>query len=405
MTASRFLAPPTAPSFAAHRPTALLHAYRPRADRFFASPTRTLLARGVRHAVPHGSQPLSERVRATLDRARSPATPVPVVVGAIPFDLAAPCALVVPRALHWAPALASDPLIGQSGRSPVQGRYRLRPHPAPHEYAARVSAAVGRLRSGELDKVVLSRVLDVVGVQEIRLPGVLRRLAGRDPAGYLFAVPSGRDRTLVGASPELLVARRGRHLTTTLLAGSRPRGRTPAEDARHSKALRSSDKDRHEHAILVDAVLAALAPQCAQLHAPSTPTLLHTATMWHLATPLTGILATDGTTALDLACRLHPTPAVCGTPVHAARQLLQELEPFDRGMYAGLVGWQDAYGDGEWALTIRCAEVAQHTARLFAGAGIVADSCAQEETAETEAKFATLLHALGAGLPAAAGAV
>lgn len=118
--------------------------------------------------------------------------------------------------------------------------------------------------------------------------------------------------------------------------------------------------------------------------------------MWHLSTRSTGQLADEGVSALDLACRLHPTPAVCGVPVDAAREVIGELEPFDRGLYTGLVGWCDAAGNGEWAVTLRCAEVGTHRMRLFAGAGIVADSCPLAETRETEATFGTFLHATAA---------
>jgi isochorismate synthase EntC len=99
-------------------------------------------------------------------------------------------------------------------------------------------------------------------------------------------------------------------------------------------------------------------------------------------------------TALDLVAALHPTPAVCGTPREEAREVLSELEPIDRGRYAGPVGWVDANGDGEWAIALRCAEITGTTARLFAGAGIVADSVPEEELDETEAKFRALLDSL-----------
>ena len=98
--------------------------------------------------------------------------------------------------------------------------------------------------------------------------------------------------------------------------------------------------------------------------------------------------------ALDLVAALHPTPAVCGTPREAARAAIAELEPFDRGCYAGPVGWVDARGDGEWAIALRCAELPGTTARLFAGAGIVADSDPEREFDETERKFRALLDSL-----------
>lgn len=120
--------------------------------------------------------------------------------------------------------------------------------------------------------------------------------------------------------------------------------------------------------------------------------------MWHLSTTVTGELADPAVSALDLASALHPTPAVCGTPTEVARAVIAELEPFDRGPYTGMVGWQDADGDGEWVVTIRCAEAEGRSLRLFAGAGVVAASSPEAETAETGAKFRTFLSAVGASL-------
>ncbi len=139
----------------------------------------------------------------------------------------------------------------------------------------------------------------------------------------------------------------------------------------------------------------ALRPYCRTLSAPTRPRLVSTPTMWHLGTTITGELADPDVTALHLAAALHPTPAICGTPTDSARRLVTELERFDRGYYAGAVGWTNADGDGEWAVSIRCAEVAEHSLRLYAGGGIVPESDPEAELEETSAKFATLLRAMG----------
>ncbi|MGZ8593823.1 MAG: chorismate-binding protein, partial [Actinomycetota bacterium] len=133
---------------------------------------------------------------------------------------------------------------------------------------------------------------------------------------------------------------------------------------------------------------------CDDLQHPHEPELLGTANVWHLATPFRGRLHDPETGVLDLVAALHPTPAVCGTPRDAAREVLGRLETLDRGAYAGPVGWVDANGDGEWAIALRCAEITGKTARLFAGAGIVADSVGDAEVDETERKFRALLDAL-----------
>ncbi|MER6935641.1 isochorismate synthase, partial [Streptomyces halstedii] len=323
-----------------------------------------------------------------------------LVIGALPFAPDGALALAVPRTVRRAPALREDPLIAL--RAPEGGHtadWHLREVPDPGRYGEAVAAAIRRMRAGEFDKVVLARTLELTSPRPLDLPAMLSRLARRDPEGYTFALPSGPGRTLVGASPELLVARRGGRLVANPLAGSAPRSADLAEDVRRAAALLESAKDLHEHAVVVDAVREALAPFCTGLDAPERPTLVRTAAMWHLSTTLTGTLTDPGaTSALDLASALHPTPAVCGTPTDTARAVIAESEPFDRGAYTGMLGWQDADGDGEWVVTIRCAEAEGRTLRLFAGAGVVAQSSPAAETAETGAKFRTFLNAVGATL-------
>jgi isochorismate synthase len=390
---------PTTPLVSPGAATALLEAYRPTTDRFLATPHRTLLGRGTTAQVPHGTGPLTHRVRDVLEALRRPDAPAPVVVGSIPFAPDAPPALAVPDMVHWAPALREDPLVALPvPHEEDRPDWQVREVPAPEHYRAAVASAVARMRAGEFDKVVLARTLELTSRREPDLRAMLRRLAQRDPAGYTFAVPSGPGRTLIGASPELLVSREGGRLTANPLAGSAPRSGDLAEDVRRAVALLESEKDLHEHAVVVAAVREALAPFCSRLEVPERPTLVRTAAMWHLSTTVTGELAAPHTTALDLASALHPTPAVCGTPTDLARAVIAESEPFDRGPYTGMVGWQDADGDGEWVVTIRCAEAEGRALRLFAGAGVVAASSPEAETAETAAKFRTFLHAVGASL-------
>ncbi|MGW0605141.1 isochorismate synthase [Streptomyces sp. NPDC002644] len=380
--------------------TALLDSYRP-GDRFVATPHRTLLGEGVVAEVPHDARPLTERVREVLAAARDLTgddAARTVVLGSVPFSPDAPPALAVPAALRTAPALCEDPLIALPTPEGPRHAWQVREVPSAAEYGRAVTDAAARIRAGEFDKVVLARTLELTSGQEPDLPLMLRRLARRDPGGYTFAVPTGPARTLIGASPELLVSRRGTTLVANPLAGSLPRGADLAEDVRRANTLLESPKDLHEHAVVVEAVRAALAPFCSRLDVPERPTLVNTAAMWHLSTTVTGELADPGTTALDLASALHPTPAVCGTPTGLAREVIAGYEPFDRGAYTGMVGWQDAAGDGEWVVTIRCAEAEGALLRLFAGAGIVGASSAEAETAETAAKFRTFLTAVGASL-------
>ncbi|WP_229819988.1 isochorismate synthase DhbC [Streptomyces abikoensis] len=375
--------------------TSLLDAYEPGRARFFASPTRTLLAHGTRAEVPHGTAPLHRRVTETLEAELLAGNPAPVVVGAVPFDQTAPAALAVPEAVRWAPPLAEDPLVALPAAAPAAADWDIRPVPEPAAYGRAVAEAVRRMKRGDFSKVVLARTLELRSSRDLDLPALLQRLARRDPGGYTFAVPSGPGRTLLGASPELLVSRRGGRLVANPLAGSIPRSADLAEDVRRAAGLLESAKDLHEHAVVVDAVREALAPYCRTLDVPARPTLVRTAAMWHLSTTVVGEPADPAVSALELACALHPTPAVCGTPTDTARRVIGELEPFDRGAYTGMVGWGDASGDGEWVVTIRCAEAEERTLRLFAGAGVVEQSSPEAETAETGAKFQTFLQAVG----------
>ncbi|WP_111604466.1 isochorismate synthase [Streptomyces sp. Amel2xB2] len=382
--------------------TALLDDYQP-GDTFFASPSRTLLARGAGLRVPHGRAPLSDRVADTLGTAREQGLAAPFVVGAVPFASNEPVALTVPGTARWAPPLRQDPLIALPAKTPSGGPWQMRPVPGPEAYAESVGEAVRRLERGDLDKVVLARTLELRSSADLDTPAMVQRLARRDPRGYTFAMPTGPGRTLLGASPELLLSRRGRHIVANPLAGSARRSADVAEDVRAAAALLESAKDLHEHAVVVQAVRDALGPLCSDLFVPPQPTLVRTATMWHLSTTVSGELAPAAArrpqpTSLDLALALHPTPAVCGTPTGPARGLIGELEPFDRGFFTGMVGWSDERGDGEWVVTIRCAEAEGRSLRLYAGAGVVQASVPASETEETAAKFRTFLDAVGAEL-------
>lgn len=273
---------------------------------------------------------------------------------------------------------------------------QLRPDPEPDVYAAAVAQATDRIRTGDLRKVVLARTMLVDARRVLEPKQLLWRLRAVDPDCYAFAVPQPWTdaAVLVGATPELLLRRRGRVVEATPLAGSSQRFGDRTRDRASADRLFDSAKDREEHAVVVEDVARILRAFCDDVEHPHEPELLGTANVWHLATPFRGRLHDPSVTALDLVAALHPTAAVCGTPREVAREALAMLEPIERGGYAGPVGWVDANGDGEWAIALRCAEITGTTARLFAGAGIVADSVPEAELDETERKFRALLDAL-----------
>ena len=251
--------------------------------------------------------------------------------------------------------------------------------------------------AGAMRKVVLARTLEVDAGRELDPRQLLHRLRAVDPDAYTFAVAAGAeadDGLLVGASPELLVSRRGREVRANPLAGSAPRAGDPDEDRANADALAADAKNLSEHAIVVEAVAAALDPLCDELTWDREPALLSTANVWHLSTRFRGVLREPAPSALDLVAVLHPTPAVCGDPAPVAGAAIRELEPFERGRYAGPVGWVDADGDGEWAIAIRCARLRADRATLFAGAGIVSASDPAAEVDETDRKFRAFLDSL-----------
>jgi isochorismate synthase len=200
---------------------------------------------------------------------------------------------------------------------------------------------------------------------------------------------------LIGVSPELLVRKRGSRVFSNPLAGSAKRRASPDEDKRTAEALLDSEKDHYEHRLVIDEIRRVMAPECTSLTIPEQPSLLSTAAMWHLSTAIEGELRNPGRSSLQLACQLHPTPAVCGAPTELARKLINLVEPFERGLFTGMVGWCDAAGNGEWVVTIRCGTVVDNCLRLFAGAGIVEASSPASEWAETQAKLGTMLAACG----------
>jgi isochorismate synthase len=326
-------------------------------------------------------------VRSALDETAG----LGVAMGALPFAGSCDAVIRLPerviRGVPLHPGVAPGPGWAITG---------LVPDPLPVEYEAAVERALAAIEAGEVEKVVLARSLLVEADRPIDARIVARRFNAEEPGAFVFlvALPGGAS-TLVGASPELVVRRRGRKVFSDPLAGTARRSRDRVRDREIAQQLLDAVKEQREHRLVAEAVADALTPFCSNLVVDGEAGLTSTATLWHLHTAIKGTLKPDAPDALSIAAALHPTPAVCGTPQAAAAALIGRLEPFDRRFFAGLVGWVDALGDGEWALTLRCAEVSGASARLDAGAGIVAGSEPALEDLETEAKFGVGLRALG----------
>ncbi|AWB27863.1 isochorismate synthase [Halococcoides cellulosivorans] len=253
----------------------------------------------------------------------------------------------------------------------------------------RVTDAIG---AGQLRKVVLARSLHADLGGPVGIGGALADLGDRYPDCTRFAVAPVGGGTFLGATPEILLDRRGRTVTTTALAGSAARGGSRAADADLAAELQASAKDDHEHRVVVDAIVDQLESLPASVSVADRR-LRRLASVQHLETPIEATLDTD-VHALSVADALHPTPAVGGQPPDRAMMRIADLEGIDRGWYAAPVGWFDATGDGSFAVAIRSALIEGRRAHCFAGAGLVADSDPDAEWSETELKYRPMLDLL-----------
>jgi menaquinone-specific isochorismate synthase len=349
----------------------------------------------------------ASQVRETLagipanDEIRAPGTG-PIAVGALPFDPADNSVtneMVVPAVVlgqgrdgrvwvtHVQPGSLSAPYDLEPSCSldrATPDHFEVGAVVTRNEWADAVDRALREIAAGVLRKVVLARQVVVRADAPFSVTGVTARLRRENPRCYVFAMDG-----LVGASPELLVERRGEAVR------SRPMAGTVSLD--HEDALQwlaGSYKNQCEHAIVVDAVVERLASRCVDRPDVSKADVAPFAGLAHFATTIEGRLCRPAPSALDLAIELHPTPAVGGEPTALALDLISRLERRGRGRYGGPVGWVDANGDGEFAVALRCAQVDGSQAVLHAGAGIVAGSTWEAEWEETQAKLEPMLRAL-----------
>ena len=258
-----------------------------------------------------------------------------------------------------------------------------------------LNAAMDQFRIGALSKVVLSRVCELRFDQKIDVATALAYLNRIYPDCYRFVFEPLPNHAFFGASPELLVNLSGQQIRTMGLAGSEPRGATPAADAALGRQLMESVKDRHEHQLVVDVLRQRLQPLCDKLDVAAQPQLLKLSNIQHLYTPVCGTLSKpqDVLSLLDV---LHPTPALGGVPRAQALDFIRQMEPVPRGWYAAPVGVINRHMEGTFTVAIRSAVTEYERVWLHAGAGIVEASNPQKEWDETALKFRPILNALGA---------
>jgi isochorismate synthase len=302
--------------------------------------------------------------------------------------------------------------------------FRPQPPPAvvdvdagnPDDWRRCVRDIVSAISQGKCAKIVAARRARVTLASDIRSEDLLAELTAQQSDCTRLLVRPNHGASLVAATPERLVRLTGTRVECDALAGSHPRSSDVLQRPRDEATLLASGKDRQEHALVVDAIVAALRELGGTVESRSEPTIRALRHVLHLHTPISARLAAKRH-VLELVAKLHPTPAMGGTPTRAATAWIAEHESA-RGWYASPVGWFDLEGNGEFAVAIRCglvphrpcqasdnpgragvratpAEGVRRWIDIWAGAGIVAGSDPDRELAETEVKLRAILGALG----------
>jgi salicylate biosynthesis isochorismate synthase/menaquinone-specific isochorismate synthase len=271
-------------------------------------------------------------------------------------------------------------------------RTEIRSAEPPREFERAVAEATERIDGGSLSKVVLAREVVATAAAAHDPAAIFGAMRDLFPACFCFCCGTP-EAAFIGASPELLVRRSGASVSTVALAGSTRRSSDPAVDDHLGEQLMRSDKDRREQHIVCEQIVRSLRPHSVWVQAAPEPEIVKVANIQHLATPVIAQLA-EPRSAIELAGLLHPTPAVGGEPWPEAAAAIAELESFDRGWYAGPVGWVDPTEDGEFCVALRSALLRDREAHLYAGVGVVSGSDPASELAETEIKLGALLPLL-----------
>ncbi|MEE8433841.1 MAG: isochorismate synthase [bacterium] len=255
-----------------------------------------------------------------------------------------------------------------------------------------VRSASGRIREGQLDKVVLARVMDLQCPSRPSPYPILAGLRTNYPDCYTFLFDPGGGKVFLGASPERMARFGGGKIELTALAGTVPRGADPSSDAAHGRYLLANPKEREEHRIVVEDIVEAVRG-LGRVEFPEIPRVVKLNNLQHLSTPIT-LVPNTPQHPIALLGKLHPTAAVGGRPRETAFRLIGEFERFERGWYGSPIGWMNAGGEGEFAVSLRSGLLDGSRLRLFAGGGIMADSEPEREYEETRIKFQPLLSAL-----------
>ncbi|MEG4587673.1 isochorismate synthase [Microcoleus sp. MOSTC5] len=261
------------------------------------------------------------------------------------------------------------------------------------QFKTSVKSALELIASKYFSKIVLSQAINVISQTPFSLIDSLNNLRLSYPDCYVFSTSNGKGQNFIGASPERLISIHNNQLLTDALAGSAPRGKTEAGDAKLAHGLLESEKDIREHQVVIDFIVDRLSKLGITPNFSPVPRLLQLSNIQHLWTPITAQIPPD-IHLLKILAQLHPTPAVAGVPRDIALEQIRRCESCDRSLYAAPLGWIDRAGNGEFAVGIRSALIDGDRAILYAGAGIVAGSEPEKELAEIQLKLQPLLNAL-----------
>jgi len=369
----------------------------------FASQGKYLLTHGAFSSfvfnskqADYGRGDISQMLRNKLIVASQSGIKQPIVVGVLPFSQQQKAQFFIPiRWQYVSKEQLQQLLLSTSLLQPSVKSFEYKPMQEAFKNCVRQAQEC--LTSGSLDSLVLSRMLEITTRNSMSKTSILERLISKDNQGYHFSFPLAGNQVFMGVSPELLLRKVALAIESNPLAGSRKRDKDPAVNKHRQQELFNSEKDRLEHKLVAEAFKQILSPLCSSLMMPDVPGLVGTSSMWHLSSHMDGLLAEDKYTAVELAGMLTPSPSIVGSPMAQAKHVIKQLEPFDREYYGGAVGWMDVEGNGEWLLASRCATLSDRSARLFAGAGIVAASTAEEKLSEVNAKLQTMLQVFGLG--------
>lgn len=257
-------------------------------------------------------------------------------------------------------------------------------------HAKAIKQAIECIEAGECEKIVIARTHDIENETSFYLLRTLNCLRQAYPLCRSCLITNHLGQSFICATPERLLKVENNRIVTEALAGSIARGVSESEDKILGKTLLESCKDLYEHQLVIESIVDSLVSLRIKPEFNSKPRLKKLANVQHLHTPIEAKLP-QRIHILDVAAKLHPTPAVCGTPLEAARKAIAKIENFDRGLYAGVLGFFDYKGNGELVVGIRSALIDGYKARLYAGSGIVRGSRVEDERKETDMKFQAML--------------